>query len=118
MSVGRKRLCYAILLFHGTLYASLMAMAPILLVSAPIGHAFADAFHRSNPKGGFLRLAGCERKPREWHPGAWPCQHWRLDGGGDLAHAHASYHHFPFGLHRSRVFTSGDELAGWVSNPF
>lgn len=20
-----------------------------------------------------------------WHPGAWPCQHWRLDGGGDLA---------------------------------
>ena len=56
--------------------------------------------------------------PREWHPGAWPCQHWRLDGGGDLAHAHASYHHFPFGLHRSRGFSSGVEVAGWVLNPF
>jgi hypothetical protein len=40
-----------------------------------------------------------------WHPGAWPCQQWRLDGGGDLAHTYAtaqtsSSWHDPSGLGR------------------
>ena len=49
------------------------------------------------------------------NPGAWPCQHWRLDGGGDLAH-HIGTDPLlrPTSLTRFPAFTFIDFASNWL----